>query len=171
MCLAGGAAYPCGHTIRSDVWDRLHQNMSATGQRWYCSVCKARYKTAWGVICEIVMPERSLYSTADIPPHSIEDAKRMCVERRFKHARTPQELLDMLPRAKPFDNGAFLQPKPNLEGVYKFDVALFRTVEKLDWNQLYNLSDVAEAKASAAASSAGPPPAAPAVQLLELEEC
>ena len=121
-------------------------------------------------MCEISMPERSLYALADFPPHSIEDAKRMCVEKRFGGARTPEELLAILPRAKPFDNGVFLTPLAGLEGIYKFDVPLFKTIEKFKWDQLYNLAGVAEKPAIAPATT-WVVPAATAAQELVLEEC
>ena len=170
VCLAGGTVYTCGHAIASDVWDRLHNDAVATGQRWYCPVCNARYRAGWGVLCEIVHPERSLYCLADVPPHSLADAKRMAVERCFAKARTPQELLEMLPRAKPFDNGVFLKPLATRDGVYKFDVPLFRSIERFPWMQLYNLSGVVDT--AAPGSSPGPSKSEPVTaDGLLLEEC
>ena len=101
----------------------------------------------------------------------------MCVEKRFGGTRTPEELLALLPRAKPFDNGVFLTPFRGQEGIYKFEVPLFKTIEKFDWLQLYNLADVPGKSDAAVASSLAPshvtPPELKArtAKDLVLEEC
>ena len=77
VCLAGGSVWPCATVIRSDVWQRLHPDMSTTKQRWYCTECHAKYKTSFGVLIEMVLRDMCLYALADFPPHHIEDAKRM----------------------------------------------------------------------------------------------
>ena len=61
--------------------------------------------------------------------------------------------MPILPRAKPFDNGVFLTPLFGLEGIYKFDVPLFKTIEKFKWDQLYNLAGGAEKPAAAPATT------------------
>ena len=43
--------------------------------------------------------------------------------------------------------------KTSVGGVFKIDLALFKTVEKFDWNQLFNLSPAVRGKT---------PPSAPA---------
>ena len=60
FCAAGGAVYPCFTLTLSDMWDRLHAAMDATSQRWYCPACKTRYKTKYGVLCEMFGSDPSI---------------------------------------------------------------------------------------------------------------
>ena len=36
VCAAGGAMYPCCTVTVTSLWKRLHEDLVATGQRWYC---------------------------------------------------------------------------------------------------------------------------------------
>ena len=83
ICLAGPSEHPCGTAIRSDLWDRFHEDALASGQRWYCKVCTARYKVKWGVLCEIVHPDRCLYTLAEFPPHAHYVISRLTQLRMF----------------------------------------------------------------------------------------
>ena len=46
---------------------------------------------------------------AEFPPHNIEDGKRMMIEQKFSRCNTPEELLSVLPKAKPVDRGSLLR--------------------------------------------------------------
>ena len=59
----------------------------ATGQRWYCPVCNARYRTTFGLIVEILGPsgpDSGHYATAEFPPHAFLDGKFMMLEEQLK---------------------------------------------------------------------------------------
>ena len=108
-------------------WKRLHCDPSAKGQRWYCTVCHTRYKTTFGILCELWFARDAgtniaNYVLAEFPPWELQDAKAMMIERNFADAtRTAEDLLAALPRTTPMDQGAFMQPVGTEAGAYKFD--------------------------------------------------
>ena len=138
--MAGGQDHPCGTLVLSDNWDRLHTDPLANKQRWYCNTCGARYATKYGVLCEMANKNTNIvgYNLAEHPPFELKDVKTMAIQERFKDMKTPQELYQALPKATPLDRGVFLKPTEK-DGVYRFDVPLFRTIEKFEWDQLSNL--------------------------------
>ena len=140
VCLAGGTDYTCGTLILSDNWDRLHNDPLALKQRWYCNTCGAKYMTRYGVLCEMANKNSNIvgYNLAEHPPFELKDVKTMAIQERFKNLKTPQELYQALPKATPLDRGVFLKPTEK-EGVYRFNVPMFRTIEKFEWDQLFNL--------------------------------
>ena len=147
ICLSGGAE-PCGHAILSDMWDSFHKGPLANGQRWYCKMCTARYRQKWGVLCEVKLRGSLYYCMADVPDCGIEDAKRMIIDR---NASSPEALLEMLPKVDSFPAGVvFMEQvlRPGREGYYKFNAALFRSIGRFDWAQLYNLSRPVRARGS-----------------------
>ena len=64
---AGGAAWLCNAVSESQLWDRLKDQPEASGQRWYCTCCEARYRTKFGVVVETVMKGESAYFHAELP--------------------------------------------------------------------------------------------------------
>ena len=109
------------------------------GRRWYCGICRARYKTKYGVLVEIILNGKAMYCKADLPPHAIQDAKLMKIEEDFKEYSTPEALLAALPRVSPLDRKVFLVDTA-VVGHYKIDETMLSGVAKLEWNQLYNLA-------------------------------
>ena len=95
------------------------------------------------------------HALAEHPPWDLQDAKGMSVQQRFRDMKTPEELLKALPVAKPLDRGVFLKPKEGGGACYRFDVNLFRSIPKFEWNQLYNLPTM---KSTGGSSIAGVPP-------------
>ena len=67
VCTAGAVLWPCNTVISAMEWDRLHDDVTATKQRWYCKECGAKYKTKYGVTCEIIMGEKAFYALAELP--------------------------------------------------------------------------------------------------------
>ena len=106
FCAAGGAVYPCLTLTLSDMWDRLHAAMDATSQRWYCPACKTRYKTKYGVLCEMFGSDPSIayYAKAEFPPDSLRDVKFMAMRsgssnqslQRSSLPRCPGSALELL---------------------------------------------------------------------------
>ena len=55
------------------------------------------------------------------------------------------------------DKGLFLAPT-KIDGVFRFDVTMFRSIAKFPWEQLYNLPDKKEASPKpTGVQFAGPP--------------
>ena len=90
-------------------WGRMLEDPQiAAGQRWYCPLCAARYRTRHGVLVDIVIKgqrQQALYAKADFPPDDIKDLKAMAVEHKLRHATRPQELLASCPTIYPSDRG------------------------------------------------------------------
>ena len=105
-------------------------------QRWYCPVCAARYKTKYGVLCEIKVFDRYLYCLASFPDTELQDAKFMMIEERFKKVQTPEELLKEMPVVKPLTEGEALQFEK--EGVYRFGQGTLQGIDTLERDQLFN---------------------------------
>jgi hypothetical protein len=113
VCKAGAALWPCNTLIISQEWDRLHQDMTATKQRWYCKECTAKYKVKYGVMVEITIDSRAFYAVAELPPWDIQDAKLMKIAEDYEQYKTPEELLAALPKIMPLDKKQFLMPTKN----------------------------------------------------------
>jgi hypothetical protein len=139
ICLAGGTVWPCNTVIEAMAWDRLKDEMEATGQRWYCKCCRAKYKTRFGVLVEMINGNQACYCMAELPPADIQDAKLLKIEETFKQFTTPQELLDALPTIKPLARGDFLKETPH-EGHYAFNATMMAGLESMSWSQLYNMT-------------------------------
>ena len=137
FCVAGGSAYPCLTLTLSDEWDRLHAAAEAAGQRWYCPVCKTRYKTKFGVLCEMFGsdPKIAYYAKAEFPPGSLRDVKFMAIEERFQNCVTPEELLAALPKVSPRAVGTVFQPA-GPRGAFRIMKSTWETLPKLEWFQL-----------------------------------
>ena len=91
----------CNTATNSFIWDRLHSDPLATGQRWYCPECGKRNTTTYGVIVELIDrshdPPVAMYSKAGFPPQDIQDLKALCVREKLREAKSPAELLGSLP--------------------------------------------------------------------------
>ena len=134
---AAGVPAKCGHIILSKAWGRALSEPWAAGQRWYCTICGARYCPKYGVLVEMAWGGASYYCLAAFPPHDIRDVKWMAVQERLEKYQSPLELFNALPTAVPMPYADFIT---HVKGdTYKFDVALMATVPMLEWSQLYNL--------------------------------
>ncbi len=142
VCTAGGSIYPCNTVIEATAWDRLIDQLEATGQRWYCEMCHAMYKTKYGVLVEMTNGSQACYCLGEPPPFDIQDAKMMKIEETFKQFTTPQELLDALPSIKPLAGGEFLK-ETAYEGHYSFNKQMMEGLESMNWSQLYNMTGAA----------------------------
>ncbi len=134
VCAAGGA-YPCNTVITAPTWNTLHPDPLATGQRWYCKCCYAKYRVKFGVLCEMMIDGQLYYCKAETPPHDVNDAKNMHLERTFKPKGTAREFLANLPDVVPFDKER-LMASTQYEGHYKLKVPL-EQFPNLSWDQIY----------------------------------
>jgi hypothetical protein len=138
ICVAGGA-HPCNTVIEAMAWDRFKKELEATGQRWYCKMCYAKYKTKYGVLVEMINGKQACYCLGAIPPFDISDAKLMAIQQQFSQYSTPAELLAALPTIKPLARGDFLK-ETSYEGHYTFNAEMMVGLETMNWSQLYNMT-------------------------------
>ena len=130
---------PCGTLILSDKCDTLHDPLAAK-KRTYCA-CGKRYQPKFGVLVEIVhcmgpeKAETAFYALAEHPPFDLNDLEQFSV-------KTPHEFYKALPKVKPLDSSTFLKPVAEMEGFYKFDVPLFSSIPKFQWDQFFNLPEM-----------------------------
>ena len=137
VCMAGHLQWPCCTVIITSAWSRLKDDPAATGQRWYCNTCGARYATKYGVLLEFVIDYKGYYMKAPFPERDWQDVKNMAVQRRFQKATTPEELLALLPDVHPTTN-EWLKAAPAY-GVYCFDKTAFEQVTPLPWDHLHSI--------------------------------
>lgn len=153
MCRAGPALWPCNTVIESQAWDRLHQSAYACKQRWYCGMCNAKYKTRYGVMVEIMLVQDgkqvAMYALGELPPFDLQDAKLMKIEQDFTEYKTPEDLLNALPKVAPMDKATFIKPT-GVPGHYSVDDHMFAQLPKFEWNQMYNLGPVKQIDAAEA---------------------
>ena len=143
FCEAGGSVNQCLTLTLSDEWDRLHEQPDATGQRWYCPMCGTRYKTRFGVLCEMFAKDTNIayYAKAEFPPGTLRDVKFMAIEENFRNCVTPEELLAALPKVSPRAVGTVFQPA-GPRGAFRIMKSTWEALPKLEWFQLYNLKAV-----------------------------
>jgi hypothetical protein len=141
VCLAGGGTYPCNTVIEAMAWDRLKVELEATGQRWYCKMCYAKYKTKYGVLVEMINGTQACYCLGELPPFDLQDAKLMAIQQHFSQYNSPAELLAALPCIKPLARGDFLK-ETSFAGHYTFNAEMMAGLESMNWSQLYNMTGV-----------------------------
>ena len=126
----------CTTLTVSSLWNRLHHDPLATGQRWYCPVCEARYKTSNGVMVEMLIQGVSYCLKAPFPTDDIIDLKAMAVEKHHAEAKSPEELLMAIPEAHPVGAGWLVATEH--DGSYSYQEAVFEDIPSLNWDQIYN---------------------------------
>jgi hypothetical protein len=96
VCMAGGND-PCMTAITSKMWNRKFKELSATRNKWKCTVCSANYRTIWGVFVEMQIDGKIYCLRAKIPDDDALDIKALDIERTLKEGSTPQDLYDAIP--------------------------------------------------------------------------
>ena len=71
----------CPTVIASSRWQRRFDDPLQTKQRWFCTVCGARYKVASGVLVQFTQHGRESYARASIPPTHLQMVKCASVQR------------------------------------------------------------------------------------------
>ena len=141
----------CGTAISSKQWPRLFEDPMAFKQRYYCSVCGARYKTRYGMICELLFQEMvngnavivSNYARCTIPEDEM-DVKAIMIEQAY-NPMSPEALYDALPMAKPHNMELLRKARPeeltrgtDATGVFRFiDPAFLDSCPLWEWKQLF----------------------------------
>ena len=139
VCRAGAAEWPCDTLILSKQWHRIHEDPLAPKQRWYCEECHAKYKTRYGVVCELQMGDGNLrYCSAEIPAQGIMEAKFMSVEHIQGPVQTPEELYANIPIVTPLATVGTIK-ETGKSGHYKFVGMKMAELPSMIWEQLFNL--------------------------------
>ena len=102
----------CNSMFLSSLWDRKFQDALATRQARYCKNCGVRYKTSFGMIVELVVPQpdgmvHSLYAKAAIPSPEMWEVLTLALECRQPNLRTGEELLEQCPIFHPVSAAVF----------------------------------------------------------------
>ena len=139
ICMAG-ISFPCRTLIRSDCWNKRHDDPNAAGQRWYCPECGARYRSKFGVVCEIIYgPNDVRYFRVECPPFDMKDTKFISIN-HFSYCRVECPDFDMKDtKFIPIDETSVwrAQEIPGKEGHYHIDEEAYeRLGPMLKWNDL-----------------------------------
>jgi hypothetical protein len=139
VCKAGGQ-YQCNTLISCKEWLSVRDDPMATMQRWYCNECNARYRTSFGVVCELFLGDDKVrYCQAEIPPQGIMDVQFKTMGGFTGPALTPQEIIDKNATVALLPYDRVLQQTIN-KYHYKFvgEVSV-DTLPTMEWFQLFNL--------------------------------
>ena len=75
LCKGRIGTETCWTVITANAWHRKFEDPLHTGQAWYCPVCRCRYKTSFGTLCEWRVGGKSYICLATYPPISVENLK------------------------------------------------------------------------------------------------
>jgi hypothetical protein len=144
VCRSGGSGEKCNTLTPNKDWKMMHADPLAEKQRWYCLTCGCRYKTTFGVVCELKLANapKPVYCFAEFPEQAMLDAKFSMVEEGFANRgiQPAQELFDAIPKLKPLNDSQILVA--NLPGRFKFVGVKIEDLPVLEWFQLFNLCGV-----------------------------
>ena len=123
----GGRAGKCEAITLAKDWDKLLGDPLASGQRWYCPACGARYATAFGLLMEMKIGggeggHKILYARVKFPDTRGLDMKALFIQfgkdkplpkgqqaaAAAKEHSSPEELFNSLPRRRPLGEGQSL---------------------------------------------------------------
>ena len=154
ICRAGHSWEPCLAVVQAKVWRPKSADPLNPGG-WACTECNTGFRTAFGVIIEIVSPDIDgvLYCVADVPDAHINDCRALMLEDKLKPC-SAEALYNAVPACKPSHTSIMRQvidkatgaPK---EGVFKVvSVEAYDALPKWDWWQIFNFHGVELPKAA-----------------------
>ena len=109
LCMSGHSEDPCLTAIEGKAWQRMMANPWASGQRWYCNVCQARYRPRMGVLCEIHIRGQVFWLRGTYPDE-LKDVKWLRVEEEMSpHVNTPAELYARIQNVQPYTGDGMLR--------------------------------------------------------------
>ena len=129
VCTSGGddKRNRCYTLIEGKSWTQLFEEAWATGQRWYCKVCNARYRPGMGMLVELRASDGDIFWIPATYPREVKDCKWMRVEEDMGPVATPAELFARIQAIKPYLGDGMLRPATQsecwygpCEGVYTF---------------------------------------------------
>ena len=144
----------CHTLIVAKAWDKKikgEAEWTSSGQKWSCGACGAVYKTAFGMLTEIISKQADVHfwvrsPIADWMDHL--DVKAMRLERDY-NPPTPQALYEMLPVVMPSAVEGFLRPlaqremaKPEVSSNGYFRVLRPEQLDKipsLPWDTIFKV--------------------------------
>ena len=136
VCTAKVGQERCNTLSVSSRWLRKQADPLAYKQVWYCPVCNARYKTTFGVMLQMVNAGEERFVRATFPEHGLQQVKWSSVQRTYRQATTPEELLAAIPEAA-LAPSAHVQPVDGKEGAYFFDDVAFDGLPCFEWAHLF----------------------------------
>ena len=160
----------CNAASKSEGWSPKSDDPNAPAQRWYCPVCGARYRAAYGVLVEILLKgdtEKAIYCKADLPPGNMYHLMTLCAQGRVTHvddmlpepADAIQESLRMQGRSHAFlpqnRDDFFTEIVP---GVFTFSGGV-RGLPTVHWYQIYYI--INKDRLNLPSGSSGSPASAP----------
>jgi hypothetical protein len=148
ICRAGPADGKCNTLILNKEWARRHTDILATGQRWKCRCCGAKYWTKFGMVVDVrLVGGGASLSLAPCTDGDDKDLHALILQDQFPQAQTPDELYDFIPTVVPQES-AFLRKAVAADfwngeatgfGVYKLiNFDNFLSLPNWDWKIVAN---------------------------------
>ena len=139
----------CGTVIISKIWDRRKEDPLATGQRYYCNCCNAKYRHASGSLLQIQVPGSDpAICRATNPPRDNEYLKAMYLDDELDPT-SRADLDNRIPEAIPYAEGTLLRQAElkdmysssmSTYGVFKIiDVLAFEQMPLFPWEQMFTM--------------------------------
>ena len=146
ICMAGGSINTCLTAITSKMWDRKYKDPGATRNKWKCTVCRANYRTKWGVFVEISIDKQIYCLRATIPDDDTLDIKAMDLERKLKEGSTPQDLYDAIPVFAPTTT-QYIETRDAAKGQYRLiDKDSYLALPEWKWAEVLQMGSEEVAK-------------------------
>jgi hypothetical protein len=132
----------CRRLTLSKMWDTLHADPLAVGQRWYCS-CVAKYAAKWGVLVEMKFNSEQgvRYFRADVPDDHIKDALSTHHEKTLgDQVVTPEDLYEKMKSVPPTVTKV-IEEIDRAKGIYRVIRAQdLDTIPTWEWYDLFTLT-------------------------------
>ena len=150
ICLSGGTSSPCGTLHLAKVWRRLKEDdPEASGQRWYCRCCSAKYRPSFGTLAEVHVRGTPYWLLAE-EPGEFRDIKHMRVDCDHADATSSRDLYNRIMNVHPV-TGAVMRPVTSaevwggsVEGVYKITaLAELQRLPRFKWSELVTYANTA----------------------------
>ncbi len=124
---AAGGTYPCNTATLSRAWD----GQVATGPqgrqvtRWYCRLCGARYKTRFGVLCELRAPFGVRFYVKTTGPLANEECAKYAI----------LDMLTSFPIRRDEACAPYLRPT-DFDGTFRITNCCLDEIPQLQWPSL-----------------------------------
>ena len=153
LCMAGvGWGGKCATAIASKRWETMLADPLATGQRWFCLCCPARYRPKYGMLVQLAIRNSQtgnidyFYALSDVPDDE-QDIKALHLESTYNPS-SPEALFDALPEVLPAVTSMVRQATAeelkagcDPTGVFKVTgIDALIQCPRWNWKQLYNFA-------------------------------
>jgi ribosomal protein L20 len=133
----------CLRITESKLWDRLHKDALAKGQRYYCS-CYAKYNATWGQIVEttnynlLTQKVEKTYMRSDVPSWDCEDIRAMDLEDTLAPEATAHDLFAMVQSCKPALCDVIVEDAQGHHKIVGGEV--YDSLGKFEWKTLHQMT-------------------------------